>query len=121
MKTATALFICLLILASTAIADVYPGPALYYSFDAGATVPDDSGNGNSGQVLGAVWVPDGVRGGAYSFHMTNSISAGNKFDVGTGSTMSTPPTGCQPTADTQAAPGGWLRNGETRTDSSRHP
>ncbi len=85
MKTATALFTGFLVLASTAIADVYPGPALYYSFDtdAGATVPDDSGNGNSGQVLGAVWVTNGVRGGAYSFHMTNYISAGNKFDVGT--------------------------------------
>lgn len=42
---------------------------LYYPFDRnlGGIVQDASGNGRTGQVQGAVWVPYGPRGGAFRF------------------------------------------------------
>lgn len=49
--------------------DLQNGLVLQYSFDAdgGDVVPDSSGYGRTAQVHEAIWVPDGVRGGAFRF------------------------------------------------------
>ena len=51
------------------------GLDLYYSFDEnhGAWVSDDSGNGRTGTVAGAVYATNGVAGGAYSFNGNGRI------------------------------------------------
>lgn len=55
-----------------------PGLILYYPFDEdlGDVVRDASGGGRTAQVDGAVWTPDGARGGAYRFaHNRQAIVA----------------------------------------------
>jgi hypothetical protein len=51
------------------------GPVLHYTFDAdfGNVVLDDSGNGRTGTVNGATWVPDGAQGGAYRFDDNSQV------------------------------------------------
>ena len=55
--------------------------------DQEGTIIDYSGFGNDGTKTGAMWTPDGVVGGAYSFHSSSQITvqeAGNSLS-GTGS------------------------------------
>lgn len=54
-----------------------PGLVMYYSFnEPGSVVMDESGNGRTGQVNGATWIPDGACGGAYRFDsMSHNITA----------------------------------------------
>jgi hypothetical protein len=54
------------------------GLVLHYSFNSmdGTMVLDDTGNGRLGRVSGAIWIPDGVCGGAYRFDdASHSITA----------------------------------------------
>jgi hypothetical protein len=59
--------------------DLKKGLLLCFSFDEPAVngiLKDESGNGNDARVNGAVWIPDGHSGGAYSFngdHATDAI------------------------------------------------
>ena len=57
---------------------------LYYSFDAneGNLVPDQSGNGHTGEIHGAKQVPHGILGQAMSFEKGDRIDAGDILDVG---------------------------------------
>lgn len=54
------------------------GLVLHYSFDKdeGALVTDRSGQGHTGKVQGARWIPDGPVGGAMSFDGKSSIEIG---------------------------------------------
>lgn len=55
---------------------------VYYPFSqAGSPTDDASGNGNTGDVVGATWTNEGWQGGAYSFDGNDYISLGDKFDL----------------------------------------
>jgi len=48
------------------------GMIAYWSMDtAGSTVADETGNGHNGQVNGATWRSDGIKGGSYEFDGIN--------------------------------------------------
>ena len=58
-----------------AAAPLPPGLVAAYSFDtgSGASVPDVSGNGNTGTAMGAFWSTQGRYGGAMSFDGVSSV------------------------------------------------
>jgi hypothetical protein len=69
--------------------DINAGLLLYYSFSTNATpVPDDSGNGHTGVVSGAIWVTNGICGGGYSFDGSNdNIGVGTPFATASNSNV----------------------------------
>jgi len=75
--------ILVVLICSRAPADLNAGLMLYYGFDTnqGSVVIDQSGQGHTGTVLGAVWTNSGFAGGAYSFDGNSSIDCGNVLDL----------------------------------------
>lgn len=64
-------------------ADLNEGLLVYFSFNKGpmdGIVPDESGNGNNGTVIGKpTYEPDGVFGGAYYFAAQSGSSSGSWY------------------------------------------
>ena len=67
------------------------GLGLYYSFDnvIGSSVPDDSGSGLTGTVVGAVSTPTGVYGNGFSFDGSTHIDVGDVLGLSGSSTQLT--------------------------------
>jgi len=64
-------------------AELKRGLVVYYSFDTeqGATVSDESGEGNDGELHGASWTSEGKKGGGYRFEVGNDIEIGSGKDL----------------------------------------
>ena len=92
MSTVGSLDIALTNIASIAVAispkadnRILPdGLLLHYSFNENneTSVNDDSGNGHTGEVVGARWIPDDKNGGYYNFNGNDCVRVGDFFDLG---------------------------------------
>src|SRR3954468_13851083 len=86
------LFACIIVLASSALAQNPPGLVSAYSFNegTGTAVTDVSGNSNNGTISNATWSASGKYGSALSFNGSTSrvdIPDSASLDLTSGLTM----------------------------------